>query len=197
MIYLHSQLKKRGFSLVETLVAISVLLISIVAPLSIASRALQNNLVAQEQYIATTLAQEGIEAVVFLQTQSQLVAIDSGSDPWLWYAALPPACISASGCAMDFRDTDNTPVVVSTLNCAHSSSPCRVYFDAAAPRAQYSHVSSGTLTPYSRSIRVIDAGGATNQVIIESTVTWESPNAASTQQVTFRSALFDTAADSI
>jgi prepilin-type N-terminal cleavage/methylation domain-containing protein len=54
---------KRGFTLIETLVAVSLLVIAIVAPMSLVSQALTTAYYARDQVAAYSLAQEGIEAV--------------------------------------------------------------------------------------------------------------------------------------
>lgn len=52
-----------GFTLLETLVAVSLVTIAIVAPMTLASRALTASYHARDQLIASQLAQEGIEVV--------------------------------------------------------------------------------------------------------------------------------------
>ncbi len=55
--------QKRGFTLIETLVAVSLMVIAIVAPMSLVSQALTTAYYARDQVAAYSLAQEGIEAV--------------------------------------------------------------------------------------------------------------------------------------
>ena len=59
MIYLQD--KQKGFSLVETLVAISILLIVIVGPMTISMSTAKSSSFASEQVQAFFLAQEGLE----------------------------------------------------------------------------------------------------------------------------------------
>ena len=58
---LHSA--QRGFTLVETLIAIAILLIAVVGPISLIGDALHKLYYAKDQMIAINLAQEGIEVV--------------------------------------------------------------------------------------------------------------------------------------
>jgi len=53
----------RGFTLIETLVAISLLTVAIVAPMTLAAQSLSAAYYARDQITAYNLAQEGIEAV--------------------------------------------------------------------------------------------------------------------------------------
>ena len=56
---------KKGFTLIETLVGIAILLVAIVGPLSIAFQGVSLASLARDQIIASYLAQEGIEFVRF------------------------------------------------------------------------------------------------------------------------------------
>ena len=53
----------KGFTIVETLVAITILMIAIAGPLSIASKSLNSALYSKDQMTASYLAQEGMELV--------------------------------------------------------------------------------------------------------------------------------------
>ena len=56
-------LNKKGFTLVETLVAVTVLLLVIIGPMTIAQKGIQNAGYAKDQFTAVYLAQEALEAV--------------------------------------------------------------------------------------------------------------------------------------
>ena len=71
----HSQ---RGFTLLETLVAISILLIAVVGPMSIIGRSLPQSAYARDHAIAVNLAQEGIEAVRQKRDSNMLDKWNSG-----------------------------------------------------------------------------------------------------------------------
>ncbi len=55
--------KEKGFTLVETLIAISILMISVAAPLSLAAKGIQAANLAKEQIVAYYLAQDAFEMV--------------------------------------------------------------------------------------------------------------------------------------
>lgn len=65
-----------GFTLVETLIAISILLIAVVGPISLIGDALHKLYYAKDQMIAINLAQEGIE-VVRQQRDSEMLAVSA------------------------------------------------------------------------------------------------------------------------
>ena len=57
------QKNNQGFTLLETMVAVTLLTIAIVAPMSLTTQALGSAYYARDQITASYLAQEGIEAV--------------------------------------------------------------------------------------------------------------------------------------
>ncbi len=101
-------LRTRGFTLIETLVAVFILTTSIAAPLTIASRALTTALIAKDQITAFYLAQDAIEYVRFARDTNTLLGLNwltgdgaaDGSGPLLDATNLTN-CISATGCFID------------------------------------------------------------------------------------------------
>jgi len=55
--------KEKGFTLIETLIAISILMISVVAPLSLAAKGIQAANLAKQQVVAYYLAQDAYEMI--------------------------------------------------------------------------------------------------------------------------------------
>ena len=55
--------KKGGFTLIEALVAITILLLGVLGPLSTATRGITDGIIAKDKIVALGLAQEGIELV--------------------------------------------------------------------------------------------------------------------------------------
>lgn len=66
---------KKGFTLIETLVAISILLIAVVGPLTISASSLQSSLNVRNQITASYLAEEGIEYVRNIRDTESLKCI--------------------------------------------------------------------------------------------------------------------------
>lgn len=55
---------KQGFTLIEALVAITILLVGVIGPLGLAAQGIADGLFAKNQIIANHLAQEGIELII-------------------------------------------------------------------------------------------------------------------------------------
>ncbi len=97
-------LYSRGFTLVETLVAITVLLLVVIGPMTIAQKGIQNAYYATEQVTATMLAQEAVEAVRNFRDERALDAYDVvGGDTGNW---VPSDCRSNVACTFDVEDDE-------------------------------------------------------------------------------------------
>lgn len=100
--YTHTH---KGFTLVETLVAVSILIIAIIGPMSLASQGIRTATFAREQTTAIFMAQEAIESFEYLRDEAALTAeYGGGAGYWSWYDALPAACKTATGCDFDVID---------------------------------------------------------------------------------------------
>jgi prepilin-type N-terminal cleavage/methylation domain-containing protein len=86
-----------GFTLIETLVAILILSIAIVGPLTIASRGLGAALVSKDETTAYYLAQDAIEYVRFKRDSNRLAGI---VDPLMGLDG-SNGCTSTQGCTVD------------------------------------------------------------------------------------------------
>lgn len=69
---------KKGFTIMETLVAIAILTIGITAPITVVFNAIQSANVAQDQITANYLAEEGIEYIRYVRDTNIIQG-----DPWL------------------------------------------------------------------------------------------------------------------
>lgn len=176
----------KGYSLVEVLVAITILLLSIVGPLTIAAKSLQSAQYARQQNTAFFLAQEGITIANALRNDAGLAAsLDSSVDGWAWTTDTAlSSCFTSTGCNIDFRDSSLTSNVVSCATPAN----CALRFDNAAPRALYQMV-SGDTTPYTRIIRFELT--AAEEVLVTSSVSWSSTILGGTQEVVLTTSLFN------
>ncbi len=84
-----------GFTLIETFVAISLLLTAVAGPLTLASKGLSSAIIARDQMIAFYLAQDAIEFVRHRKDSNSLAA-----SPWLTGL---DACVGAS-CIIDSKE---------------------------------------------------------------------------------------------
>lgn len=156
---------KKGFTLVETMVAISILMLGILGPLSIASSGLRNSLFAKDQVTAYYLAQEGIEYVRYVRDDNYLKKNS-------WFSGLDN-CTDAYGCAVDTEEWFNTNASV-TYKCTSANCNNNALLYKIASNQHYTHQSSGnTATPFTRIIKV-EKNTNSREIKVTSTVTWQS-----------------------
>lgn len=144
---------KKGFTLIETLVAISVLLLSLAGPLSIASKSLQSAYYARDQITAFYLAQEGVEYVRAVRDQNYL-----GGSEWLTGLS---ECVDAA-CTVDFPNFEHAA-------CSGACSPVLI----GTISGLYNH-QAGDASIYTRSVTIETIPSVTDEVIIAVTVSWKS-----------------------
>jgi prepilin-type N-terminal cleavage/methylation domain-containing protein len=78
---------QRGFTLIETFVAVSILSLAVVAPLTLASRSLSTARYARDQVVASNLAQDAIEFVRAKRDFNLIAIAKTGAGDWA--AGLP------------------------------------------------------------------------------------------------------------
>jgi len=146
---------QQGFTLVETLVAISVLVVAIVVPLRVITQSLKSATFTREKITATHIAQEGLElmnAAYNMNTND----IDTAWSKW--------SSIYSGASGFSFEPSTHALVACTST----SANPCKLYLDTNG----YTHTVTATTTPYVRTMRV--RANATNppRVEVESAVTW-------------------------
>lgn len=146
----------RAFTLIETLVAISVLLISLVGPLSIAAQALKSAYYARDEITAFYLAQEGLEYVRAVRDQNYLANPQQS-----WLSGLS-ACQSAL-CSIDFPN-------FSDASCANNScAPLLI-----DPVTGLFNTQTGAPSGFTRSVTIVPVSGMPDEMQVQSTVSWAS-----------------------
>lgn len=91
--YFRQKNTQQGFTLIETLVAIFILLISTTGPLSFAQSGLRASFLARDQVVAFYLAQDATETIKNLRDNNSLI-----KNPWL---TLPDSKTFLSECSGD------------------------------------------------------------------------------------------------
>lgn len=151
-----------GFTLIETLVALSIFTISIVGLISATAGGLNNVTYAKNKITAMALSAEGVELVRNLRDTKSLTS-DTG-----WSDFLSAVSICSVNCKIDAEESDiNNTLTV----CANNPDPCYINrHDNIVSPVYLGHNSSGTPTPFWRVIKITTIG--TDEVEIISTVYW-------------------------
>ncbi len=107
---------QRGFTLVESLVAITILMIGVVGPLVIASRGISDGLYAQNQLAANYLAQEAVSTIINRRDHNL------GQFPEVLWLDGIDTCFGQSVCAVNGK----TGVISTQCN---DLTPCNLVYD--------------------------------------------------------------------
>lgn len=169
----RTQLNFRGFSLVETLVAIAVLITAVTGVLTVAGKGLRLTGVAREQLIASYLAQEPIEFIRNVRDSNRL---QSSLTPWLEDL---DDCLNQD-CIID--PTFNGNPTVATQPCTGTCSVLN--FNSASGLYRYDTGAGWVPSKYTRTTRVITPiDGQSNEARIDVTVSWPAGTATRTFRI--------------
>ncbi len=166
----HQYHPREGFTLIESLVAISILLLSIAGPLYAADRAMVAVGVARDQLTASYLAQEGIEYVRKMRDDAYLYEYSRSQTNLAWSdfitavtttAACDNSSVPSNACRLDPTLTPALAGCGGTCPSLNSDITTGIY-KISSVNAQSS--------PFTRSIQVRAVN--VNEEIATSTITW-------------------------
>jgi type II secretory pathway pseudopilin PulG len=168
---------RRGQSIVEAMVALSVLMLGLMGVLTLLSRSLFLARVASDQAKATYLASEGIEIAKSLIDHNVYSGIAAGSSAESsgWAGSLSGSCFGFSTGGSNYYDLD-----FRTYGCPQPAGsdpdPLYLFTDPSTGVGMYydsADLPTGaTLTNFSRVVKV--SRPSDNEMDVQSTVTWST-----------------------
>jgi type II secretory pathway pseudopilin PulG len=198
--YITQIQKSAGFTMIETLVAVTLLTMSVGAPLTLAAKSLQAAQYSRDQIVAFNLAQEAIE-VVRAQRDKNLIKIAGGNTSLDWLTGIPTVESGDTGCPIGswtigsiacqpFIVQGSKPLDQAIVAC--TTIPCSVMlFDATNGWYNYT---AGTPSRYTRTVIVRRRGPSTDlafgDAIVRATVTWRSSIFAADRTVVLEDELY-------
>lgn len=177
--------KSKGFTLVETMVAITILLVAVVGPISIIGDALHKFYYARDEMSAINLAQEGIEVVRAVATTSMLNNEDITVKVMQGSAGAPPKSIWVVD-VDSIYPTGKPDKMLLDCNPACITNYQDVYFDSTVGKYRQSKNSPPvwwTKTQFKRLVTTTEIS-PTREVKIESKVEWDTGGQHGTITVT-------------
>lgn len=178
-----------GYSLIEVLIAVAILMTAIVAPMTVAVKSLQSSQYSMEQNTAMFLAQEAISLLEMLRNHQALQEFDSGSENfWEWTDALDN-CRGADGCNFDARDPYSLANGSTIVACSGSGENCRLHYDEDWGRSVYRVDNSGDPTQFIRKVVVLDVTDAEVRVRVD--VEWESNFLGQEQRASLHTSIYN------
>lgn len=198
--------KSLAFSLVEVLVAISILLLVAVNPMRIVTNANNSTRFANEQLLAFFLAQEGLELVEKGRNDLYLKYFNNDlNNPMGRFMSNninqnPLANCINNECGIQIA---NDGSLMQAVRCNNSNNNCRLYYEANNTRAKYLYGGSSPgagqiLSPYTRKIvmkPVVTTTGNLREMKVTSTVTWRTGSLIAGQKIeleTYLTNIYDT-----
>lgn len=147
-----------GFTLLETLVAVAVLLMALLGPFSIAQQSLKSAYYARDQITAFYLAQEGIEFVRAVRDENYL----SGNTGDNWLLGIGTTCLNTP-CTVDYRN-------FAYEQCLPDGCPVLKVSQAGGLYNQ----ASGADSPFTRQVMLTTSPTNPNLIIVSVTISWKS-----------------------
>ncbi|HEV7424439.1 MAG TPA: prepilin-type N-terminal cleavage/methylation domain-containing protein [Candidatus Paceibacterota bacterium] len=170
MMKFFKQNNNSGFTLVETLVAISIFSTSIIAMLSVLTSGIANTNYAKEKMVAAYLAQEGIEYM--RNMRDTFVLYDAGGAQTGWNnfnsKVVGASCNGVNGCYFNADNIFTTPPTTDPNALTLCSGSCPpLNYDGNTGKYNYT---TGSASGFVR--RIIITSISANQTRILTTVAW-------------------------
>ncbi len=164
--------KYNGFTLVETLVAVAIFTVSVLALMVVLSDSVSSTTYAKKKIIATYLAQEGIEYMRNMR-DTYVLYQSSTSDGWSDFKVKVAPCDTEllEVCYFDDQNlnflSEIKPITaIDVFSCSNGNCPYLLY-DEALGRYNYA---TGAVTDFVREIRITNTN--VDEVRVVSTVSW-------------------------
>ncbi len=172
--------KNNGFTLIETLVAISILMIAVVGPMVFVSNGIKASYYARDQITAFYLAQDAVEALRFIRDNDR-ISLVNGSQDWETFSNTLSACMSPQKCAINSYEVYEEGEDGPSISAGYNSSIIRgnkyddeLYLDDNGYYV-YGPGASRTETKFKRWFTyTLDDNNTPTEVRIEVTVDWSS-----------------------
>jgi len=182
----------KGFTLIETLVAVSIFSVSILGLMSVLSSGISNTTYAKQKIIASYLAQEGIEYIRNMRDTYVLYGANgqAGWNAFNTKLSTNSCLATGNGCyfnadGLNYLDKTQPMNDLAFSPCVGSGGACpEMKYDSATGKYNYS---TGSNTGFFRKIKVIQ--DQPNETKISSTVSWMQ--GSGNHSVTFSENLFN------
>ena len=174
--------KIAGFTLLETLVAISILMVAVAAPITIAQKGLTSASYSKNQLIASYLAQDAIEYLI--NKRDSITIAETVKHDWalLWTDPAFSLCVSPNSCQIDTNAGVNGAGEIRAI----TQEPKGVLFKS-DPDGFYGF--TGRATNFTRTIQVTKIDDS--HAMISVTVKWSADVASGSNSITVKTLIYN------
>jgi len=152
---------KNGFTLLEALVAISILMVAVMAPITIVQKGLSSAVYSKSQMIASYLAQDALEYVI---NQRDFASINNNFN-WASFLTAFSQCRNANSCQID------------TITGAIAPYNSNSFLLQTIADHFYGYAVGGIATNFTRQIQITNPNnGNANEALVTVTVNWGGGN---------------------
>ncbi len=158
--------KKSGFTIIETLVSLSIFSISIIALVVVSARGISDSSVAKNRLTATYLAQEGLELMRNKRDTAIIQGSANGTNGWTNFQSSTTDCAPSGGCDID-------PLSEAIYKCNTGTTVCTIKSDTST--GYYGHPPYGVDTIFKRVITLEEPtnwGSNPDEYQMTVTVSW-------------------------
>ncbi len=152
----------KGFTLLEALVAISILMVAVVTPITIAQKGLTSAVYTKSQMVASYLAQDAIE---FIKNKKDVNVIAARTDDGVGWLDGLDQCLNSNWCRVDTINPPNGGTIYAGVTTPLSVDNSSYLYDYAA---------GGTPTDFVRKVNILKNPYGTNadEALITVQVSW-------------------------
>lgn len=158
-----STINKKGFTLIEALVAITLLTVAVVTPMTLVNRSLSTAYYARDQITAFYLAQEGIELVRAVRDGNVLLNVQGTPTDTFAF----PGIATVNGAI--FTVDTHVPLGNSMLSC-----PSGVCPSLKSDGEFYGYDSGWDETSFTRTVTTNFVDAAQDELRVSVTITWKT-----------------------
>ncbi len=171
----------KGFTLIETLVAVTIITVAVSGAIFSANRSIVAAQISRDRLTASYLAQEGVEYIRAMRDDAFLADYGTSNDPWADFTNGAPGSkpYSVKKCVDTTCTLDPTQSMGS--NNGDSLNPCGngngnscgpLYFDRTNNRyTEQNNLANGVKTPFTRILQITAISNTEENIV--STVTWD------------------------
>lgn len=164
--------KQRGFTILESIVAIFILSLSISGAFSAVQQGLSQSIIAKDEVKAFYLAQEAIEIIRNKRDTNQLTIMGTGAGHWL--AGISQNSDDPCSPGKICQVSANPPYSLSITECGTSWDSCTQYLkqdtQGSSPTFLYGYT-SGTETNFKRAVQIESINP--NEISVTVRVSWK------------------------